>query len=54
MSLQNISPVVLDPDIRPKENKLPVGPRVVRNLDFPRCTYNENLPITKNPNATGS
>ncbi|MFS7927679.1 putative formamidase [Helianthus anomalus] len=43
-------------DIRPKVNKLPVGPRVVRNLNFPRCTYDENLSITKNlnPNATGS
>ncbi|KAJ0447984.1 putative formamidase [Helianthus annuus] len=43
-------------DIRPKANKLPVGPCVVRNLNFPRCTYDENLPITKNPdpNATGS
>ncbi|MFS7904979.1 putative formamidase [Helianthus anomalus] len=43
-------------DIRPKVNKLPVGPRVVRNPNFPRCTYDENLPITKNlnPNATGS
>ncbi|XP_035832704.1 uncharacterized protein LOC110874077 [Helianthus annuus] len=43
-------------DIRPKANKLPVGPRVVRNLNFPRWTYHENLPITKNknPNATGN
>ncbi|KAL9995443.1 putative formamidase [Helianthus debilis subsp. tardiflorus] len=41
-------------DIRSKANKLPVGPRVVRILDLPRCTYDENLPITKNPNAIGS
>ncbi|KAD7479331.1 hypothetical protein E3N88_02467 [Mikania micrantha] len=39
-------------DIRPKQNKVRVGPRVVRYPDIPRCTYDGNLPITKNPSAT--
>nr|XP_043633984.1 formamidase-like isoform X2 [Erigeron canadensis] len=45
---------IFDQDIRPKRNKVPIGPRVVRNPDIPRCSYDGNLPITKNPGATGS
>ena len=40
-------------DIRPKANKLPIGPRLLRNPDIPRCTYDGNLPITQNPGASG-
>ncbi|CAI9758498.1 unnamed protein product [Fraxinus pennsylvanica] len=39
-------------DIRPKTNKMPIGPRLVRNSDIPQCTYDGKLPSTKNPNAT--
>ncbi|KVI08925.1 Acetamidase/Formamidase [Cynara cardunculus var. scolymus] len=49
-----IPTAIFDQDIRPKRNKLPVGPRVVRNPNIPRCSYDGNLPITKNPGATGS
>ena len=35
-------------DIRPK-TKVPVGPRLVRKPDVLRCTYDGNLPTTKNP-----
>ena len=38
-------------DIRPK-TKVPVGPRLVRKPDVLRCTYDGNLPTTKNPAAT--
>lgn len=37
-------------DIRPK-TKVPVGPRLVRTPDVLKCTYDGNLPITKNPSA---
>ncbi|KAK9061901.1 hypothetical protein SSX86_019085 [Deinandra increscens subsp. villosa] len=49
-----IPTAIFDQDIRPKANKLPVGPRVVRNPNIPRCTYDGNLPITKNLSATPS
>ncbi|KAI3747860.1 hypothetical protein L6452_10557 [Arctium lappa] len=49
-----IPTAIFDQDIRPKRNKLPVGPRVVRNPNIPSCSYDGNLPITKNPGATGS
>lgn len=35
-------------DIRPKINKVPTGPRVVRNPGLPQCPYEGNLPTTKN------
>lgn len=40
---------IFDQDIRPKIRKVPVGPRVVRTPDVLKCTYDGNLPITKNP-----
>ncbi|KAI7745001.1 hypothetical protein M8C21_003903 [Ambrosia artemisiifolia] len=49
-----IPTAIFDQDIRPKPNKVPIGPRVVRNPDIPRCTYDGKLPITKNPSAIGS
>lgn len=48
-----IPTAIFDQDIRPKTKKVPVGPRVVRNPDIPRCSYDGDLPITKNPGATG-
>lgn len=39
-------------DIRPKASKVPSGPRVVRNPDVLKCTYDGTLPTTKNPGAT--
>ena len=39
-------------DIRPKINKVPVGPRLVRKPDVFKCSYDGNLPITKNPSTT--
>ncbi|KAJ6930232.1 formamidase-like isoform X2 [Populus alba x Populus x berolinensis] len=41
---------IFDQDIRPK-TKVPVGPRLVRTPDVLKCTYDGNLPITKNPSA---
>uniref|UniRef100_A0A6N2LPB6 Formamidase n=1 Tax=Salix viminalis TaxID=40686 RepID=A0A6N2LPB6_SALVM len=41
---------IFDQDIRPKK-KVPVGPRLVRTPDVLKCTYDGNLPITKNPSA---
>lgn len=48
-----IPTAIFDQDIRPKTKNVPVGPRVVRNPDIPRCSYDGDLPITKNPGATG-
>lgn len=39
-------------DIRPKNNKVPIGPRIVKKPDVFKCTYDGNLPITTNPSAT--
>jgi len=39
-------------DIRPKNNKVPIGPRLVRKPDVFKCTYDGNLPITKNLSAS--
>ncbi|XP_042481354.1 formamidase-like isoform X2 [Macadamia integrifolia] len=46
-----IPTAIFDQDIRPKSGKVPVGPRVVRKPDVLKCTYDGNLPITKNPSA---
>ncbi|PKI71295.1 hypothetical protein CRG98_008295 [Punica granatum] len=43
-----IPTAIFDQDIRPK-SKVPVGPRIVRKPDVLKCTYDGNLPITKNP-----
>uniref|UniRef100_A0A2N9F6Q1 Formamidase n=1 Tax=Fagus sylvatica TaxID=28930 RepID=A0A2N9F6Q1_FAGSY len=47
-----IPTAIFDQDIRPKNNKVPVGPRLVRKPDVLKCTYDGNLPITKNPSAS--
>ncbi|KAL5706845.1 formamidase [Ranunculus cassubicifolius] len=44
-----IPTAIFDQDIRPKSSKVPIGPRVVRKPDVLKCTYDGNLPITKNP-----
>lgn len=44
--------VVCVQDIRPKNKKVPVGPRLVRKPDVLKCTYDGNLPITKNPSTS--
>ncbi|KAL3640324.1 hypothetical protein CASFOL_015292 [Castilleja foliolosa] len=43
---------IFDQDIRPKISDVPTGPRVVRNPGLPQCSYDGNLPITKNPCTT--
>ncbi|KAF7129530.1 hypothetical protein RHSIM_Rhsim10G0101200 [Rhododendron simsii] len=47
-----IPTAIFDQDIRPKASKVPVGPRLVRNPDVLKCTYDGNLPTTKNPCST--
>ncbi|KAK4262387.1 hypothetical protein QN277_027954 [Acacia crassicarpa] len=47
-----IPTAIFDQDIRPKTNKAPLGPRLVRKPDVFKCTYDGNLPITRNPSAT--
>ncbi|KAK3221256.1 hypothetical protein Dsin_008281 [Dipteronia sinensis] len=47
-----IPTAIFDQDIRPKTRIVPVGPRLVRNPDVLKCTYDGNLPTTKNPGAT--
>ncbi|GKU94871.1 hypothetical protein SLEP1_g8302 [Rubroshorea leprosula] len=47
-----IPTAIFDQDIRPKIGKVPVGPRLVRKPDVLRCTYDGNLPTTKNPAAS--
>ncbi|CAN6562866.1 unnamed protein product [Malus baccata var. baccata] len=42
---------IFDQDIRPKENKVPVGPWIVRKPDVLKCTYDGNLPTTRNPSS---
>lgn len=39
-------------DIRPKANKVPVGPRLLRKPDVLKCAYDGNLPTTKNLSST--
>ncbi|XP_042481711.1 formamidase-like isoform X2 [Macadamia integrifolia] len=46
-----IPTAIFDQDIRPKPGKVPVGPRVMRKPDVMKCTYDGNLPITKNLSA---
>ncbi|PIN03938.1 Formamidase [Handroanthus impetiginosus] len=43
---------IFDQDIRPKTSNVPTGPRLVRNPGLPQCSYDGNLPITKNPSST--
>ncbi|KAE8699812.1 Acetamidase/Formamidase family protein isoform 2 [Hibiscus syriacus] len=47
----SIPTAIFDKDIRPNAGKVPVGPRLVRKHDVLRCSYDENLPTTKNPAA---
>ncbi|CAI0406327.1 unnamed protein product [Linum tenue] len=42
---------IFDQDIRPKSSKVPMGPRIVRTPDVLKCSYDGNLPITKNLSA---
>ncbi|MCL7042406.1 hypothetical protein MKW94_025628 [Papaver nudicaule] len=42
---------IFDQDIRPKVSKVPSGPRLVRKPDVLKCSYDGNLPITKNPSG---
>ncbi|KAJ0097057.1 hypothetical protein Patl1_28545 [Pistacia atlantica] len=46
-----IPTAIFDQDIRPKSSKVPVGPRLVRKPDVLKCSYDGNLPITKNPGS---
>ncbi|KAK8328281.1 hypothetical protein V6Z12_A11G241800 [Gossypium hirsutum] len=47
-----IPTAIFDQDIRPKAGKVPIGPRLVRKPDVLRCSYDGNLPTTKNPAAS--
>ncbi|OMO56502.1 Acetamidase/Formamidase [Corchorus capsularis] len=47
-----IPTAIFDQDIRPKNGKVPVGPRLLRKPDVLKCTYDGNLPITNNPAAS--
>ncbi|XP_043698870.1 formamidase-like [Telopea speciosissima] len=47
-----IPTAIFDQDIRPKSSKIPLGPRVMRTPDVLKCTYDGNLPITKNPGSS--
>lgn len=47
-----IPTAIFDQDIRPKNNKVPIGPRLVKKPDVFKCTYDGNLPITKNLSAS--
>ncbi|KAM0970865.1 hypothetical protein ACFX13_019150 [Malus domestica] len=46
-----IPTAIFDQDIRPKANKVPVGPRIVRKPDVLKCSYDGNLPTTRNPSS---
>ncbi|XVF59296.1 hypothetical protein PTKIN_Ptkin07bG0264200 [Pterospermum kingtungense] len=46
-----IPTAIFDQDIRPKTGKVPIGPRLVTKPDVLRCTYDGNLPTTKNPSC---
>ncbi|XP_022977501.1 uncharacterized protein LOC111477820 isoform X3 [Cucurbita maxima] len=52
MATLAIPTAIFDQDIRPKASKVPVGPRVLKRPDVLKCSYDGNLPITKNPSAT--
>ncbi|XP_004141873.1 uncharacterized protein LOC101206142 isoform X2 [Cucumis sativus] len=47
-----IPTAIFDQDIRPKPSKVPTGPRLLRRPDVLKCSYDGNLPITKNPSAS--
>ncbi|CAH2076211.1 unnamed protein product [Thlaspi arvense] len=47
-----IPTAIFDQDIRPKTQKVPVGPRLVRKPDVLKSTYDGMLPITKNPSSS--
>ncbi|KAI4327365.1 hypothetical protein L6164_019836 [Bauhinia variegata] len=47
-----IPTAIFDQDIRPKKNKVPIGPRLVRKPDVFKWTYDGNLPTTRNPSAS--
>ncbi|BBH05907.1 Acetamidase/Formamidase family protein [Prunus dulcis] len=46
-----IPTAIFDQDIRPRANKVPVGPRIVRKPDVLKCTYDGNLATTRNPSS---
>ena len=52
MATLAIPTAIFDQDIRPKQSKVPIGPRLLRRPDVLKCSYDGNLPITKNPSAT--
>ncbi|XP_023543770.1 uncharacterized protein LOC111803545 isoform X2 [Cucurbita pepo subsp. pepo] len=52
MATLAIPTAIFDQDIRPKASKVPIGPRVLKRPDVLKCSYDGNLPITKNPSAT--
>ncbi|KAE9597682.1 putative formamidase [Lupinus albus] len=43
---------IFDQDIRPKNSKVPRGPRLIKKPDVLKCTYDGNLPTTRNLSAT--
>ncbi|XP_010548453.1 PREDICTED: uncharacterized protein LOC104819873 isoform X3 [Tarenaya hassleriana] len=49
-----IPTAIFDQDIRPKTDKVLRGPRLARKPDVLKCTYDGNLPITKNPSSSSS
>ncbi|XP_038883823.1 formamidase-like isoform X1 [Benincasa hispida] len=52
MATLAIPTAIFDQDIRPQPSKVPIGPRLLRRPDVLKCSYDGNLPITKNPSAT--
>ncbi|CAL8164720.1 unnamed protein product [Prunus armeniaca] len=48
MATLAIPTAIFDQDIRPRANKVPVGPRIVRKPDVLKCTYDGNLATTRN------
>lgn len=40
---------IFDQDIRPRKDGPPTGPRLIKKVDIPTCSYDGSLPITKNP-----
>lgn len=47
-----IPTAIFDQDIRPKNKKIGAGPRIVRKPDVLKCSYDGDLPLTKNPSDT--
>ncbi|KAG5412566.1 hypothetical protein IGI04_000133 [Brassica rapa subsp. trilocularis] len=43
---------IFDQDIRPKTQKVPAGPRIVRKPDVMKSTYDGKLETTRNPNSS--